>query len=83
LILLGNVAMLSLYTFSCHSCRHLCGGYLDSFAGAPLRYRVWRTLNKLNARHGLFAWISLFSVIIADLYVRLVAMGAITDLRFL
>ena len=34
LILVANVAMLSLYTFSCHSCRHLCGGYLDSFAGA-------------------------------------------------
>ena len=81
LILVANVAMLSLYTFSCHSCRHLCGGYLDTFAKAPLRYRLWRTLNKLNARHGLFAWISLFSVIIADVYVRLVATGAITDPR--
>ena len=38
--------------------------------------------NRLNARHGLYAWISLFSVIVADLYVRLVAMGAITDVRF-
>jgi hypothetical protein len=81
LILVANVAMLSLYTFSCHSCRHLCGGYLDTFAKAPLRYRLWRSLNKLNARHGLFAWISLFSVIIADVYVRLVATGAITDPR--
>src|SRR6202165_1325436 len=77
LILVANVAMLSLYTFSCHSCRHLCGGYLDSFAKGPLRYRLWRTLTRLNARHGLYAWISLFSVIVADLYVRLVAMGAI------
>jgi hypothetical protein len=82
LVLIGNVAMLSLYTFSCHSCRHLCGGYLDSFAKAPLRYRLWRTLTGLNGRHGLFAWISLFSVIVADLYVRLVAMGVISDLRF-
>jgi hypothetical protein len=83
LILVANVAMLSLYTFSCHSCRHLCGGYLDSFAKAPLRYRLWQGLNRLNARHGLFAWISLFSVVIADLYVRLLAMGAITDIRFI
>jgi hypothetical protein len=83
LILIANVALLSLYTFSCHSCRHLCGGYLDSFAHGPLRYRVWRGLTRLNARHGLFAWLSLFSVIVADLYVRLVAMGVIGDLRFI
>jgi hypothetical protein len=30
----------------------------------------------------MYAWISLFSVIIADVYVRLVAMGVLTDLRF-
>jgi hypothetical protein len=83
LILIANVALLSLYTFSCHSCRHLCGGYLDSFANGPLRYRVWRGLTRLNARHGLFAWLSLFSVVVADLYVRLVAMGVIGDLRFI
>jgi len=82
LILVANVVMLSLYTFSCHSCRHLCGGYLDTFAKSPLRYRLWRALTRLNARHGLYAWISLFSVVIADLYVRLLAMGIITDVRF-
>jgi len=82
LILVGNVALLSLYTFSCHSCRYLCGGYLDSFAKAPIRYRLWRTSNRLNERHGLFAWLSLFSVIIADLYVRLTEMGVIADPRF-
>jgi hypothetical protein len=83
LILVANVAFLSLYTFSCHSCRHLCGGYLDSFAGQPLRHRLWSYLTRLNARHGLYAWISLFSVVIADLYVRLVATGVIHDLRFI
>ena len=45
LILVANAALLSLYTFSCHSCRYLCGGYLDSFAKAPIRYRLWRTAN--------------------------------------
>ncbi len=83
LILVANVAMLSLYTLSCHSCRHVCGGSLDSFAGNALRSRAWRTLTRLNARHGLYAWISLFSVVIADLYVRLLAMGVIQDLRFI
>jgi hypothetical protein len=48
-----NVALLSLYTFSCHSCRYPCGGYLDSFAKAPIRYRLWRAANRLNERHGL------------------------------
>ena len=42
LILVANAALLSLYTLSCHSCRHLCGGYLDSFKKAPIRYRLWR-----------------------------------------
>jgi hypothetical protein len=36
----------------------------------------------LNTRHGLFAWCSLFSVALTDLYVRLVASGTIQDLRF-
>ncbi len=81
LVLLGNVVLLSLYSLSCHSCRYLCGGYLDSFAGKPLRFRLWSIANKLNERHALFAWLSLFSVMIADLYVRLVATGAIVDPR--
>jgi hypothetical protein len=83
LVLLANVVLLSLYTFSCHSCRHLCGGSLDTFGKAPLRFRVWRTLTRLNASHSLYAWMSLFSVAIADVYVRLVATGTIADLRFL
>ncbi|HEY3063790.1 MAG TPA: succinate dehydrogenase [Chloroflexota bacterium] len=81
LILIGNVALLSLYTFSCHSCRYLCGGYLDSFAKAPIRYWLWRISNRLNERHGLYAWLSLFSVVVADVYVRLTAMGMLVDPR--
>jgi hypothetical protein len=81
LVLLGNVVLLTLYSLSCHSCRYLCGGYLDSFKGKPLRYRLWSWANKLNERHALYAWLSLFSVLIADLYVRLLAMGVISDPR--
>jgi hypothetical protein len=82
-VLFANAALLSLYSISCHSCRYLCGGYLDSFRQAPLRYRLWRLTNRLNERHALFAWVSLFGVALTDLYVRLVAMGVIRDPRIL
>src|SRR5581483_11333627 len=42
LVLVANAALLSLYSLSCHSCRHICGGGLDSFRGSPLRYRFSR-----------------------------------------
>ncbi|HZX61229.1 MAG TPA: hypothetical protein VFF51_05745 [Candidatus Methylomirabilis sp.] len=83
IVLWTNVVLLALYTFSCHSCRHLCGGHVDIFSGAPTRYRIWHRLSRLNERHALFAWLSLTSVGLADLYVRLVAMGIIRDVRLL
>jgi hypothetical protein len=83
LVLLTNVTLLSLYTFSCHSCRYLSGGYLDTFVKAPLRYHLWRITSRLNEHHALFAWVSLFGVALADLYVRLVSMGVIRDLRLI
>ncbi len=83
LVLWINVVLLALYTFSCHSCRHLCGGHTDVFSRAPARYRAWRVVSWLNERHPLFAWLSLFSVGLADLYVRLVSMGVIRDWRIL
>ncbi len=81
LVLLVNAALLWLYTLSCHSCRHLCGGHVDMFSKAPVRSWLWRQLSWLNARHALFAWVSLVVVALADLYVRLVAAGAIHDPR--
>jgi hypothetical protein len=81
LILLANVLLLSGYTFGCHAARYLVGGYLDSFHGKSLRYRLWEFANKLNHHHARWAWLSLFSVALTDLYVRLNAMGVITDPR--
>lgn len=81
LIMTANIALLGLYTFGCHSCRYLCGGYLDRFKGAPIRYRLWNWANRLNTRHALFAWMSLFSVGFTDLYIRMVSMGWIVDPR--
>jgi hypothetical protein len=76
-----NVVLLAGYTFSCHSCRHVCGGVLDEFSGAPTRYKLWRFVTRLNERHPLFAWLSLGAVGLTDLYIRLVAMGVIRDFR--
>jgi hypothetical protein len=86
LVLTANVVLLSLYTFSCHSLRHLAGGRLDCFSCVSFgktRLTAWRWSTAINERHMLFAWMSLFSVGLADLYVRLVATGAIRDLRLL
>jgi len=78
-----NVILLAGYTFSCHSCRHVCGGHVDVFSKAPTRYRLWHFFSRLNERHPMYAWLSLFSVGLTDLYIRLVSMGVIRDLRIL
>ncbi len=86
LVLLGNILLLTLYTFSCHSLRHLAGGKLDCFSCAAFgrpRYTAWRWLSALNERHMLFAWMSLVSVGFADFYVRMVACGSLRDVRLL
>jgi hypothetical protein len=86
LVLFVNVSLLTIYALSCHSLRHLAGGKLDCFScaafGTP-RHTAWRGLTFLNERHMLFAWISLVGVGLADFYVRLVASGAIRDIRLL
>jgi hypothetical protein len=82
-ILLVNVILLSLYSLSCHSLRHLLGGNLDCFscvAGGNVRHGLWSRLSVLNKRHALYAWLSLFSVLIADVYVRFFA-AAVEGLR--
>ena len=35
LVMWVNVILLAGYTFSCHSCRHVCGGHVDVFSRAP------------------------------------------------
>jgi hypothetical protein len=83
IVLLVNVILLSLYSFSCHSFRHLIGGNLDQFSKCPTRYKLWGAASILNHNHMLWAWVSLFSVALADFYIRLVTSGAITDVRLL
>ena len=86
LLLTANVVLLGLYTLSCHSLRHLAGGGLDCFsctAFGRASGTAWRSLTVLNERHMVFAWMSLFSVGLADFYVRSLACGHIRDLRIL
>src|SRR5262249_46877820 len=86
LVLLLNVSLLTVYALSCHSLRHIVGGKLDCFSCAAFgtqRHTAWHWLSVLNERHMLYAWISLVTVGLTDLYVRMVASGAITDLRIL
>jgi hypothetical protein len=81
IVLTVNAALLWCYSLSCHSCRHLCGGQVKSFKAHPIRHRLWKVVTPLSERHMYFAWVSLVVVALADVYVRLVASGAITDYR--
>jgi hypothetical protein len=83
LIMLANVCFLTLFTFGCNSARHLVGGCLECFAGHRSRYRLWRGITRLNVRHMEWAWISLCSVALTDLYIRLAAAGVFHDPRIL
>jgi hypothetical protein len=86
LVLLANTVLLTLYTVSCHSWRHLVGGSVDCYSCAALgsaRLHAWKGVSALNCHHMLFAWLSLTSVGFADIYVRLLSMGIWHDLRLL
>jgi hypothetical protein len=81
-ILLVNVFLLTGYSLSCHSFRHLVGGKVDCFSctrRARLRYSLWRPTTWMNVFHMRWAWASLISVAVADLYVHLLAMRVLTD----
>jgi len=82
LIFLANIYLIWMYTLSCHSCRHVVGGRLRHFSRHPVRYRLWTWVSRQNEKHARYAWLSLFSVAIADFYVFLLANGSITDVRF-
>src|SRR5271156_2497407 len=86
LVMLVNVILLTTYSLSCHSLRHLVGGKLDCFSCTtfgPPRHSAWRGVTKLNEHHMFWAWISMISVALTDLYIRLVAAGVIRDIRLL
>ena len=82
LVLAANVTLLSLYTFSCHSLRHLIGGSVDCYSCVAMgnaRQKAWKGVSILNRKHMLWAWLSLFMVGFADFYVWMVAKGVWAD----
>lgn len=81
IVLLANTSLLTLYTFSCHSLRHLIGGRHDCLFARPFSSKCYSCVSGLNTRHMLWAWMSLFMVGFADIYVRLCSMGVWHDWR--
>jgi hypothetical protein len=81
-VMVINIVLIWLYTLSCHSCRHVIGGRLRHFSKNPIRYRLWTAVSKLNLNHAQYAWLSLFSVALTDLYIYLLSNGTFDDPRF-
>ncbi len=77
IILVINAILIALYTFGCHSCRHITAGRINSFSQHPLRYKMWTGISRLNANHGKWAIVSMIFIVVADYYIRLVAAGTI------
>ncbi|HEU4754832.1 MAG TPA: succinate dehydrogenase, partial [Armatimonadota bacterium] len=93
LIMVASMVLLTGYTLGCHSLRHLVGGRLDCFTCPHVGshqpegqvrpgYRAWRFVSRFNAHHMEWAWSSLISVALTDLYIRSCAAGIVHDLRF-
>ena len=83
-VMLINAALLTGYTFGCHSWRHLIGGRRDCFScerGVSASYSLWSGSTWLNERHMAFAWVSLVWVAFTDAYIYLVSSGSIQDLN--
>jgi hypothetical protein len=81
-LFLVNVTLLTGYSLSCHSLRHLVGGRIDCFSctrARRVRHSLWQRITDLNRNHMWWAWASLISVTLADIYVRLLDYGVITD----
>ena len=83
LVLLLNVVLLSCYTLGCHSFRHMVGGFLDQMSKHPAKKVAYDCSSCLNRWHMKWAWMSLFGVAFADIYVRLCSMGIWTDWRII
>jgi len=82
LLMIVNVVLIWAYTLGCHSCRHIMGGRLRHFSKHPVRYKLWTWVSKLNGNHARYAWASLISIWVVDLYVWGLAAGWWSDPRF-
>ncbi len=81
-ILVVNVLLLTGYSLSCHSLRHIVGGRMDCFSCTrrqKVRYTLWQRVTSLNRHHMAWAWASLLSVTLTDVYIRLLVLGVFSD----
>ena len=81
-VLAVNVVLIACYTLGCHSIRHLVGGRIDAISKTGVSQACYNCSSSLNGRHQLFAYLSMASVVFADVYVRLCSMGVWSDVRF-
>ena len=79
-IMVLNATFIGLYTFGCHSLRHLVGGFLDSKTKSLSCAKTFNCVSCLNKKHMMWAWISLFWVGFTDVYIRLCATGHLHDI---
>jgi hypothetical protein len=83
IVMLANVVFITAYTLGCHSIRHLIGGGMNCMSCSKGRAKAWSIASAFNHHHQEFAWLSLASVCVTDLYIRLVGMHIIADPRWL
>jgi len=83
-VMVVNVVLIAGFTFGCNSLRHLVGGGADCFScerGGAAKHAAWKGVSFFNGHHMGWAWASMFSVGLTDLYIRLCASGVLTDPR--
>ena len=86
LVLLANALLLTAWTLSCHAFRHIVGGNIDCYscvAAGGARKEVYDRQSWLNAHHETLAWVSLLTIIFADLYLRALSAGLPVDFTLL
>ncbi len=83
IILAVNAILVTFYTFSCHSFRHLTGGYKDCF-GCPSNLNkknsFFKVQSRFNAHHEAFAWASLIMFVFVDAFLRGMLAGVIPNI---
>jgi hypothetical protein len=85
IILLADTIFLTLYITSCHAFRHLIGGGTNCYSCSTVKgiqYKGWKIVSKINQRHGTWFWFSLTTVLVADIFIRLVFYNVIQDIVF-
>lgn len=81
-ILAVNAVAVTLYTFSCHSVRHLTGGYKDCYAcpsNLNKKTSFFKVQSRFNQHHEALAWTSLILFVFVDLYLRALLAGVIPN----